>query len=121
MRYGCPVAMSEIKQKSTQKGPDILGPMVFGNISPNSLYGPPEYFNSVRMGYYPFWHPLATPGRSFPEFDLITGVGLLISAQEWCQKVARHVLHVARAEYCKRCGIAGCYGVVVSVTLIAAL
>ena len=115
--------------------------MVFGNISPNSLYGPPEYFNSVRMGYYPFWHPLATPGnpwqplaapgrpwqtlatpgRSFPEFDLITGVGLLISAQEWCQKVARHVLHVARAEYCMRCGVAGCYGVVVSVTLITAL
>ena len=93
------------------------------------------------MGYYPFWHPLATPGslwqplaapgspwqtlatpgRSFPDFDLITGVGLLISAQELCQKVARHVLHVARAEYCMRCGVAGCYGVVVSVTLITAL
>ena len=118
--------------------------MVFGNISPNSLYGPPEYFNSVRMGYYPFWHPLATPGslwqplaapgspwqplatpgnpwQVIPEFDLITGVGLLSSAQELCQNFARRVLHVARAEYCKRCGIAGCYGVVVSVTLITVL
>ena len=45
----------------------------------------------------------------------------LSSAQEWCQKVARHVLHVARAEYCMRRGVAGCYGVVVSVTLITAL
>ena len=67
------------------------------------------------------WQTLATPGRSFPEFDLITGVGLLISAQEWCQKVARHVLHVARAEYCMRSGVTGCYGLVVSVTFITAL
>ena len=67
------------------------------------------------------WQTLADPGRSFPEFYLITGVGLLSSAQEWCQKVARHVPHVARAEYCMRSGVPGCYGVVVSVTLITAL
>ena len=70
------------------------------------------------------WQPLAAPGSPWqviPEFDLITGVGLLSSAQEWCQKVARHVPHVARAEYCMRCGVTGCYGVVVSVTFITAL